>query len=67
MFIFKLYYNNEKCPKCGFKLSFNQNLSLNLNDLDFENINEYIDDFVYLYCHICKFKQSFNLILTKSK
>lgn len=32
MFIFKLYYNNEKCPKCGFKLSFNQNLSLNLND-----------------------------------
>lgn len=66
MFIFKLFYNNEKCPNCNFKLTFNQDMSLNLNDLDFENINEYSDKFVYIYCHICKFKQSFNITLTKS-
>lgn len=66
MFIFKLFYNNEKCPKCGFKLNFNQNMSLDINDLDFEKYNEYFENFVYIYCHICKFKQSFNITLTKS-
>ncbi len=66
MFIFKLFYDLPNCPNCKFKLIFKKDISLDINDLDFEKYNEYFEKFVYIYCHICKFKQSFNISLTKS-